>query len=568
MSISRIPGPGEGPFSFAYLKAQPRGAAAPSRDPSSARGDDELRELGRELSAMRNSLARLLDASRLRSRRSSSAGGTLGASATSTKPLQLAKAKHAVLASGDELNTSTTSFGPGAPKFEGSSTSAVTLGGTYDGSLGDQTLTFRVRVGGDVGVKNAQVEVLDASGQKIDQFRVDKEQAPGSPFAISFGLTASFGEGTLEAGDSFQLQVSASSGTNVDLAAAFDGSDGSGPGFDAGLAVGAGAFRINGTTIQVEADESLQDVLGRITSSDAGVTATYDAASDRVLLKQKTAGAESSIALGPDSSGFFAALKLNGATLSPGADDELSSALSGVGAFDGVRRGAFEVNGERVEVDPDQDSLEDVLARIEAAAPGVEAEYDAESGRVTLSAATGETLVLEGDTSGFLASLGIAGGSYGAPTQVQRGSRRVTSERGVRKGLHDLTRGFASLGASRSSATAQRFAGDVRSALDGAARKALEALDQPGAKGAAVRTGLGIDVGVPGEGPLSIDVRALERALDGSADELSAFLQGDVDEQGDGLLGQLDLALESIQRRLALHLDPGRDTGFLLDLQG
>jgi flagellar hook-associated protein 2 len=53
----------------------------------------------------------------------------------------------------------------------------------------------------------------------------------------------------------------------------------------------AGAFKINGVSISYSTtDDTLNDVLDRISSSEAGVIATYDPTKDRVVLSNKTTG--------------------------------------------------------------------------------------------------------------------------------------------------------------------------------------------------------------------------------------------------------------------------------------
>jgi flagellar hook-associated protein 2 len=52
----------------------------------------------------------------------------------------------------------------------------------------------------------------------------------------------------------------------------------------------SGSFSINGKTISYASSESLNTVLGRINSSAAGVTAAYDARTDRVTLTNQTTG--------------------------------------------------------------------------------------------------------------------------------------------------------------------------------------------------------------------------------------------------------------------------------------
>jgi len=75
--------------------------------------------------------------------------------------------------------------------------------------------------------------------------------------------------------------------------------------------VTSGSFKVNGKMISVSADDKLQDVLDRINWSDAGVTAAYDAKTDRVTLTSKKQGTEF-ITLTDDTSGFLAATQLDG----------------------------------------------------------------------------------------------------------------------------------------------------------------------------------------------------------------------------------------------------------------
>ena len=80
------------------------------------------------------------------------------------------------------------------------------------------------------------------------------------------------------------------------------------PNLEPGLSVTDGSFQINGTTIDVNASDSINGVLDRINQSAAGVTATFEAASETVLLTQNTAGATPDLLLENDTSGFLAAV--------------------------------------------------------------------------------------------------------------------------------------------------------------------------------------------------------------------------------------------------------------------
>ncbi len=81
---------------------------------------------------------------------------------------------------------------------------------------------------------------------------------------------------------------------------------------------GQGAFTINGVTINYDASsDSVQNVMSRINSSSAGVTASYDAVNDRFTLTDKTTG-DVGIAVQDVTGNFLAATGLSGGTLQSG----------------------------------------------------------------------------------------------------------------------------------------------------------------------------------------------------------------------------------------------------------
>ncbi|MFM1770101.1 MAG: hypothetical protein RJA22_2630 [Verrucomicrobiota bacterium] len=177
--------------------------------------------------------------------------------------------------------------------------------------------------------------------------------------------------------------------------------------------VAAGSFQVNGVSIAVDAGvDTLETVLARLNASGAGVTAAYDAATDRVRLTG-TANSEEDIVLGADSTGLLAALRLDGATTVRGNLRDDRQPLGEVGLFAGVSAGSFRINGVAVALDPGVDSLEAVLARINASGAGVVAAHDVVADRVTLtSVAASEALIeVADDTTGLLAALGLAGGA-------------------------------------------------------------------------------------------------------------------------------------------------------------
>jgi len=88
---------------------------------------------------------------------------------------------------------------------------------------------------------------------------------------------------------------------------------------------GNGSFSINGIAISYNVNtDSLQSVIARINGSNAGVTASYDRASDRFVLTNKTTG-DLGISVSEDPGGLLGALGLGGsATLSRGKNAQFS----------------------------------------------------------------------------------------------------------------------------------------------------------------------------------------------------------------------------------------------------
>lgn len=81
---------------------------------------------------------------------------------------------------------------------------------------------------------------------------------------------------------------------------------------------GAGQFTINGVAVNYDAaSDSIQNVLDRINSSTAGVTAAYDSVNDRFTLTNKTTG-DIGISMQDVTGNFLAATGLSGGTLQHG----------------------------------------------------------------------------------------------------------------------------------------------------------------------------------------------------------------------------------------------------------
>jgi flagellar hook-associated protein 2 len=197
----------------------------------------------------------------------------------------------------------------------------------------------------------------------------------------------------------------------------FNGTGADDPDLQYGLDVTAGSFEINGTTIDVAADDSINSVLDKINGSAAGVTASFDAATETVLLTQDTPGSTPDIVLANDTSGFVAAVKLDSAAAVPGEDgtvtEDPATPLAEVDAFSTVQSGSISVNGVSIDIDVNTDSLNDVLDRISASAADVSASYDSNTKKVTVSGNDAESqLILDSGSTNFFPAVEITDSTY------------------------------------------------------------------------------------------------------------------------------------------------------------
>lgn len=209
---------------------------------------------------------------------------------------------------------------------------------------------------------------------------------------------------------------------------------------DSGFAtdVTAGTFTINGVQFTVDpATQSLNDVLAAINGSGAGVTATYDAGTDKVTFENTAAGNTSLVNFGADGdeSNFLSILNVRQATQSTGGNGStvLTSTrnLGSVSTSDKLdqvsfRNGAltagnFRINGVAIDIDPTTDSLADVIGRINGSDAQVTASYDSatDSIRVVSKVLGSRTINFQSGTSNFLDVAGLSAAAQTAGVDAQ-----------------------------------------------------------------------------------------------------------------------------------------------------
>lgn len=113
----------------------------------------------------------------------------------------------ATLRSTRVIGDTAASFSPGEPAWTQAARSQPTIGGTYDGSNGDQTLTVRVTGGGVVRQAKLALAVFDAEGSQLEELAVSAGYTAGDDIALANGLTLQLGAGLVEAGSAFTIDV-------------------------------------------------------------------------------------------------------------------------------------------------------------------------------------------------------------------------------------------------------------------------------------------------------------------------------------------------------------------------
>jgi flagellar hook-associated protein 2 len=195
---------------------------------------------------------------------------------------------------------------------------------------------------------------------------------------------------------------------------------------DAGFStsITAGTITVNGKQITVATSDTLQAVFDNISTATGGaVTGSYDPAADKITLTS-----DSEIVLGSttDTSNFLQATKLyNSGTGSVTSASGLGGvkligniaasnlATTVVDDGSGTGSGQFKINGVSISYNVNNDSIQNVLDRINNSTAGVTASYDTSKDQFVLTnKSTGDVgIALEDTTGNLLGALGLTGGT-------------------------------------------------------------------------------------------------------------------------------------------------------------
>ncbi len=210
----------------------------------------------------------------------------------------------------------------------------------------------------------------------------------------------------------------------------------------------AGRFTINGVSVDVAAPTSIQDFVDAINAQTAShhVTASYvlDGGGQPAGLRLENDGTQApgaAIQLGTaaDTSNFLTATKLT-TSVQVGEARESTTTLGrliGSATLDTGRlataltqtTGSFTINGIAFDYDSSSDSVNSLIAEINASNANVTASYDSVSNRLSIAAkVTGAQSITVADTSGnLMAALGLTDAAGATETLGQNALYRIST---------------------------------------------------------------------------------------------------------------------------------------------
>ena len=206
-----------------------------------------------------------------------------------------------------------------------------------------------------------------------------------------------------------------------------------------------GEFYINGVKIEITDYKQLtpNELMAKINGSGAGVTMTYDYDNNRFQISNNTGGAvELTLGNDRDTSKFFDIFKVglnSGATYVRGQNKGTLDTSTTISKLDPsftypVKSGTFTINGVSIYVDINNDSIDDVISKVNKSGAGVTMTYDSTTDKFSLTSTNGERIKVGGpnDTSTFLLSTGLLYMQTSEQTIGTEGKDAVFSMNGVK----------------------------------------------------------------------------------------------------------------------------------------
>jgi flagellar hook-associated protein 2 len=191
--------------------------------------------------------------------------------------------------------------------------------------------------------------------------------------------------------------------------------------------VTAGNFTVNGTKISIATTDSINDVLNSINANVPGVSASYDAATDKITL---SSGGAIVLGAANDTSNFLQSMRLTSNASGTAVSASALGCIKLTGPIDAAKlanpvasatNSSFKINDTEITYNTSTDSLQTLISRINASAAGVTATLDSSTGQMVLTSnQTGNIGIFVSDDAGGLASsLGMVGATLSNGTDAE-----------------------------------------------------------------------------------------------------------------------------------------------------
>lgn len=261
-----------------------------------------------------------------------------------------------------------------------------------------------------------------------------------------------------------------------------------------GVTPTSGTFTINGVQFTIDAStQTLTDVMNAINASAAGVTASYDAVADQLVLKANATNTQMQLGAASDTANFLSVTQWQTTPQVLEADSKYTIRVNGLGkVLMGEKlqsahlrtalspsTGSFKINNVTIAYDAAADTLKDVIDRINRSGAGVTASYDPGTDKFTLvSNQTGNLDIAVQDVSGnFLAAVGIGStnlvpgqNAVYAIAEVNGGADMTSTSNSVTTAVDGVTFNLVAVSdkdaANNWIPTRVTIAGDVQKAVD------------------------------------------------------------------------------------------------------
>lgn len=206
-----------------------------------------------------------------------------------------------------------------------------------------------------------------------------------------------------------------------------------------------GEFYINGVKIEITDYKQLtpNELMAKINGSGAGVTMTFDYEKNIFQISNNKGGAvELTLGNYRDTSKFFDIFKVglnSGATYVRGQNKGTLDTSTTISKLDPsftypVKSGTFTINDISIYVDINNDSIDDVISKVNKSGAKVTMTYDSTTDKFSLTSTNGERIKVGGanDTSTFLLSAGLLYNQTTETTIGTEGKDAVFTMNGVK----------------------------------------------------------------------------------------------------------------------------------------